>query len=197
MLSAVENAEQIFRSLNRELWVVTAADSEGRGGLLATWVLQASLDSEKPVVLAGLAPNHHTPQLVRNSGSFAVHLLDVDQCDVAWNFCRDSGRDRDKLAEVALANHTSAIPVLAKCHSYMLGHVFACIETGERTYFWADIQRAEKYSVSPPLCEQRFLQWCDDDQKSVLRSDKQGDVELQRELETRFRQRIPDWLRFK
>ncbi|MBA61217.1 MAG: hypothetical protein CMJ76_02520 [Planctomycetaceae bacterium] len=193
---AAGKAEDIFRSLNRELWVVTAADSEHRGGLLATWVSQASLDPARPVILAGLAPNHYTTELVRNSGQLVVHLLNSDQSDVAWNFCRDSGRERDKLASCELETTFPDIPVLASCHSFLLGRVFACVETGERTYFWADIEQAEKYSSSAPLCEQQFLQWCDEDKKNVLKSDKLTDVQLQRDLESNFRQSIPDWLRF-
>ena len=196
MTSAAGKAEQIFRILNREVWVVTSSDSERRGGLLATWVSQASLDPERPVILAGLAPNHHTTALVRSSGRLAVHLLDSDQSDVAWNFCRDSGQVRDKLEDFELENRFPYTPVLTKCHSYLLGQVFACVETGERTYFWADVVHAGKHSSRAPLCEQQFIDWCDEPRKALLKLDKSEDVELQRELEADFRRRIPDWLRF-
>lgn len=196
MTSAAGKAEQIFRILNRELWVVTSSDRDSRGGLLATWVSQASLDPERPVILAGLAPNHHTTALVRNSGRLAVHLLDPDQCDVAWNFCRDSGSARDKLENVELEGGVADTPVLTKCHSYLLGQVFACVETGERTYFWADVVQAKQHSRLAPLAEQQFIDWCDEEKKAVLRLDKSEDIGVQREFEAEFRQSIPDWLRF-
>lgn len=196
MTGAASKAEEIFRSLDRELWVVTSATQNGRGGLLATWVSQASLNPNRPVILAGLAPNHHTTRLVRESGKLAVHLLDADQTDIAWNFCRDSGKQRDKLANVELASHTDSTPILARCHSYLLGQVFACVETGERTYLWADILQAEKFSQSAPLCEKQFLQGCDDEQIRILKADKQGDIALQTTLEEEFRASIPEWLRF-
>ena len=196
MTGAASQAEEIFRRLNRELWVVTSATQNDRGGLLATWVSQASLNPQRPVILAGLAPNHFTTQLVRQSGNLAVHLLDVDQTDVAWNFCRDSGRQRDKFANIELSNTLESTPILAKCHSFLFGRVFACVETGERTYFWEDILEAEKYSPSAPLCEQQFLQGCDNEQRTVLKADKQGDIALQTTLEEEFRECIPEWLRF-
>lgn len=195
MTGAANKAEEIFRSLDRELWVVTSATQNDRGGLLATWVSQASLNPQKPVILVGLAPNHHTTRLVRESGKLAVHLLDTDQADVAWNFCRDSGKQRDKLANIDLSSHTAYAPILARCHSFLLGRVFACVETGERSYFWADIFEAEKFSQSAPLCERQFLQGCDDEQIRTLKADKQGDIALQTKLEEEFRESIPEWLR--
>ena len=196
MSEFVVQAESIFRSLNREVWVVTSSTAEARGGLLATWVSQASLDPEKPVLLAGLAPNHHTTRLVQESGRLAAHLLTQDQQELAWNFARDSGRTRDKLAACELAESDSGIPILQACHSILVGSVFAKVETGDRVYFWADIIEAQCHSNSSPLCEQEFIRWCDDSKKLILKKDKQGDVALQREGQNEFRQSLPSWLQF-
>ena len=196
MSEFVVQAESIFRSLNREVWVVTSSSAEARGGLLATWVSQASLDPEKPVLLAGLAPNHHTTRLVQESGRLAAHLLTQDQQELAWNFARDSGRTRDKLAACELAESDSGIPILQACHSILVGSVFAKVETGDRVYFWADIIEAQCHSNSSPLCEQEFIRWCDDSKKLILKKDKQGDVALQREGQNEFRQSLPSWLQF-
>ncbi|MGC6450281.1 MAG: flavin reductase family protein [Pirellulaceae bacterium] len=196
MSEFVVQAESIFRSLNREVWVVTSSTAEARGGLLATWVSQASLDPEKPVLLAGLAPNHHTTRLVQESGILAAHLLTQDQQELAWNFARDSGRTRDKLAACELAESDSGIPILQACHSILVGSVFAKVETGDRVYFWADIIEAQCHSNSSPLCEQEFIRWCDDSKKLILKKDKQGDVALQREGQNEFRQSLPSWLQF-
>lgn len=196
MSELVVQAESIFRSLNREVWVVTSSTAEARGGLLATWVSQASLDPEKPVLLVGLAPNHHTTRLVQESGILAAHLLTQDQQELAWNFARDSGRTRDKLAACELAESDSGIPILQACHSILVGSVFAKVETGDRVYFWADIIEAQCHSNSSPLCEQEFIRWCDDSKKLILKEDKQGDVALQREGQSEFRQSLPSWLQF-
>ena len=196
MTLPLQQSEEIFRSLNRELWVVTSADTSRRGGLLATWVYHASLDPEKPVILAGLAPNHHTTELVARSGRLAAHLLTSEQSELAWNFARDSGRRRDKLSGISLNTSIDDVPVLADCHSYLVGNVFARLDTGDRTYFWADITASEKHASAAPLCERQFIDWCDTQQKDVLRSDRLGDIELQRDLQQRYRQDIPEWLRF-
>src|SRR5215831_15768169 len=88
----------VFAQLDRELWLLTAAAGDRRGGLIATFVSQASIVPEMPRVLVGLARQHHTWGLVEAAGAFALHLLAEDQLDRVWRFGLESGRDGDKLA---------------------------------------------------------------------------------------------------
>src|SRR3954470_7405568 len=104
-----------LRLVDRELWIITAADKNRRGGLLATWVSAASIDAERPVLLAGIGPNHFTAELVQASRAFAAHLLRPDQIELAWNFAHGSGRDRDKLAELEIERHETDSPILTNC----------------------------------------------------------------------------------
>ena len=133
---------------------------------------------------------------MQESGILAAHLLTQDQQELAWNFARDSGRTRDKLAACALAESDSRIPILQACHSILVGSVFAKVETGDRVYFWADIIEAQCHSNSSPLCEQEFFRWCDDSRKIILKEDKHSDVALQREGQNEFRESLPSWLQF-
>src|SRR5829696_10406770 len=95
---ALNQVEAALRLIDRELWIITAAHGDRRGGLLATWVSAASIDPERPILLAGIGPNHFTAELVQSNNAFAAHLLRLDQIELAWNFASGSGRDRDKLA---------------------------------------------------------------------------------------------------
>ena len=94
----MSNADAIFRQVTREIWIVTAADGQRRGGLVATWVAQASLDPTTPVVMIAIAQNHYTRELIDASGTFALHMITADQISLAWQFAIGSGRDRDKLS---------------------------------------------------------------------------------------------------
>jgi flavin reductase (DIM6/NTAB) family NADH-FMN oxidoreductase RutF len=106
------NADAALRLLDREIWIVTSAAYSGplapraemssRGGLVATSVSPASIDRERPVLLAGIAPIHFTAELIDASQAFTAHLLREDQWPLAWDFARDSGRNRDKLTDLCL-----------------------------------------------------------------------------------------------
>src|SRR5580693_5111141 len=63
------------RKLDRELWVVTAADGDQKGGLIATFVSLASIAPALPRVLVGISRRHRTWELIESSGAFVLHLL--------------------------------------------------------------------------------------------------------------------------
>ena len=163
--------------INRELWIVTSADGTRRGGLVATWVSVASLDPEKPILLAGLAPNHFTTELVQNSKRFAAHLLRPDQVDLAWNFAKDSGRARDKLAGLNLTTAETGAPILADCLAWFDCQIFNRYKTGDRNFFWADVLASERADANvTPLREQEFFRGLTTDQKQVLAAARSADT---------------------
>mgnify|MGYP002087204098 CR=1 FL=1 len=67
IMQTPSDIDALLRLVDREVWIVTAAAGGKRGGLTATWVAQASIDRERPVILAGLAPNHFTTELVEGT----------------------------------------------------------------------------------------------------------------------------------
>ena len=181
--------EALLRLVDREVWIVTAAAGGKRGGLTATWVAQASIDCERPVILAGLAPNHFTAQLVEEGQAFVAHLLADSQAELAWNFARDSSRQRDKLAGLATTTSSTGCPILQDCQAWFDCRVFARYDTGDRLFYWADVVAAEKRGTGSPLREQAFIRSLTDDQRKLLASQRDGDAKIQRELADSWRKK--------
>jgi flavin reductase (DIM6/NTAB) family NADH-FMN oxidoreductase RutF len=181
----LDQIEAVLRLIDREVWILTAADGERRGGLLATWVSAASIDRERPVLLAGIAPNHFTAELVHKSKAFAAHLLRPDQIELAWNFARDSGHERDKLTGVGWSPGDTGSPILADCLAWCDCRCFARYDAGDRLFFWADVVAAGKLGPDPPLCEQAFFRGLTGEQKQQLIAARDADLTIQRpEYET-------------
>lgn len=185
--------EAVLGQLDREVWVVTAASGQRRSGLVATWVSPASIDPQRPLLLAALAPNHCTSALVLESGWLAAHLLREDQAAVAWNFARDSGRDREKLAGLALEQVACPPPVLADCLGWLVGRVVAWCDLFDRWLMWCDVVRGGGMAalggsaggsaqiwptgeVARPLCEQAFFRQLDAAQRRHLARQRLADV---------------------
>jgi flavin reductase (DIM6/NTAB) family NADH-FMN oxidoreductase RutF len=185
--SAIEAA---FKTLDRELWIVTAQAGGGRGGLVATWVSPASLDRKHPVLLAGIAPNHYTAALIDASGEAGLHLIGREQMDLALNFAIGSGRERDKLAGVKLKERTPA-PILADCVSWFLGRVFARLATGDRIFYWLDIVAAERERSDLPARESDLLAYASAEQKAALVANRQADIALQVPWQAAWRAKLP------
>src|SRR5258708_6417143 len=106
----LQTACTVFEQLDPVLWIVTARAENRRGGLVATFVNQASLcplwprgdgpaatAPEAPRVLVGVARQHHTWELIEASGAFALHLLGEEHTEWVARFGLPSGREGDKL----------------------------------------------------------------------------------------------------
>lgn len=191
----IEQIEQVFGTIDREVWIVTAANDHHRGGLVATWVLQASIDRESPVVLAGIAPNHFTAELIDDGGAFGLHLITKNQLHHAWNFGIGSGRDRDKLAGVEATVAETGSPILRDCLAWLDCRVFAALRSGDRVYYWADVVAGETKGSGSPITESQLIRSATDEQQQMLRLGRDADIAIQRPRQQAWRANLPKSLR--
>jgi flavin reductase (DIM6/NTAB) family NADH-FMN oxidoreductase RutF len=191
-MDAVEASriDAIFRRVERTIWIVTAIDGPRRGGLLATWVAQTSLDPLRPVVMAALAPNHFTTELVIASGALGLHLITDERIELAWRFAIGSGRDHDKLAGLPTKVAVTGTPLLAESLAWLDCRVFHRYDGGDRIYFWADVVAAGSDAEGTPLTDGALFAAASDDQKRQLKANLAEDIELLRPLGERWRESI-------
>jgi flavin reductase (DIM6/NTAB) family NADH-FMN oxidoreductase RutF len=181
----------IFRRLDREVWLVTAAAGPDRGGLIATFVSQASIAPELPRVLIGLARSHHTWQLVDRSAAFALHLLGEANLEWVWRFGLQSGRDLDKLAGLECRTEASGSPILSGALAWLDCRVEARLETGDRTVFLGEVVAGEMTSAEPPLTVQRVLERASPEQLHELKRQMDRDAALDAEAIRAWRSDSP------
>ncbi|HEX8201238.1 MAG TPA: flavin reductase family protein [Isosphaeraceae bacterium] len=164
-----EAATRLFQRLDRELWVVTASSGARRGGLIATFVSQASIVPELPRVLVGLARAHHTRELVEQSNTFGLHLLGEEHLDWVWRFGLRSGRDGDKLDGLSLVLGPSGAPLLAGARGWLDCRVEARLDTGDRTVYLAEVLDARAPDARPILTVGRMIDLAPADRREELR----------------------------
>lgn len=186
----VDLTDSVLRLLDREVWVITAAVGDRRGGLAATWVSPASIDRERPLLLAGIAPGHFTAELIDASGAFVAHLLRSDQGALAWNFACGSGRDRDKLAGLSLLDHGEGLPVLADCLAWLQCRVVHRYDAGDRLFYWAEVMDSGLHGSGLPLREQAFIGSLTAEQRKQLAADRDADIAVLRPRHEQWRDQI-------
>lgn len=182
----------VFAHVNREIWVVTAAGAERVGGLVATWVSQASIDENNPIVVIGIAANHFTRTLIDESGFFGLHLLKPAQIDLAINFAVGSGRTRDKFAGVNHRRSPHGTPLLQDIHTWTDCEVFTKLDTGDRIYYWANVIDGRVLSHEPPLREHEFISKISEEDRQNLRESRERDIEIQRPMFDAWRNSLPN-----
>jgi flavin reductase (DIM6/NTAB) family NADH-FMN oxidoreductase RutF len=189
-MHAWEEIDAVFRLAERQVWIVTAAAGERRGGLAATFVMQASVDRAAPMLVAGLAANHYTAELIASSGAFAAHLITADQLDLVWRFGLNSGRDHDKLAGLSTTVSAAGAPILTQCRSWLDCRVVTRYDTGDRWYFWAEVIAAGQPGSGRPLVDADVFAAASPEQLAALKAGLAADVTLQRPLREAWLARV-------
>lgn len=181
-------ATDVLQKVDREIWIVTSASPDGRrGGCVATWVSQASIDPDRPVILAGIAPNHFTSELIDASRAFAAHLISPDQISLAWQFALGSGRTIDKFQGLAPQTGSTGSPVLADSLAWLDCRVFHRLDAGDRIFYWADVVAASPAREGAPLRERELIARASPEQLVALRAGMEADIQLQRPLADAWR----------
>lgn len=190
-MNAQSTPADVFQLIDREIWIVTAADTHRRGGLVATWVAQANLDLDRPQVQIAIARNHFTSELVDASGAFALHLIERGQIEHVWNFGIGSGRDRDKLKGLPAATSITGAPILQDCLAWMDCRVFTQLDAGDRIIYWADVVAAARHRHGQPLRAAAALAAADSSQLEALEDNLRRDIDIQRPLNAAWRTSVP------
>lgn len=185
-----EAAAELFALTDRELWLITAAAGERRGGLIATFVSHASLVAELPRILVAVAKQHHTWQLIEASGAFAAHLLSEQSLDLVWRFGLASGRESDKFAGLASERAASGSPIVGSTLGWLDCRVETRLDTGDRTVYVAEVLDAKRLLDSPPLTAKRMLALAPPEKRRQLRELRERDSAIDAAAMLAWREKI-------
>src|SRR5262249_2650798 len=150
--------------VDREVWLVTAQAGGRRGGLMATFVSQASIVPDLPRVLVGLSRQHYTWELVEASNAFALHLLGEEQIDLGWGFGAQSGRTQDKLAGLNVQQSAAGNAIVTDALGWLDCRVEAKLDSGDRTIYLAEVLDGALKDLRTPLTVRRLAQLAPKDQ---------------------------------
>lgn len=166
----------VFDRIDRELWLVTAQAGPRRGGLIATFVNQASIVPHLPRVVVGLARQHFTHELIDSSGGFALHLIGERHLDWVWRFGLRTGRSGDKLDGLATRTGASGSPILTDALAWLDCRVETRLDTGDRSLFLAEVLDGELVHEGPPLTAKRMLQLAPPERLQELKAQMAHDI---------------------
>jgi flavin reductase (DIM6/NTAB) family NADH-FMN oxidoreductase RutF len=172
-------AASLFARTDRELWLLTAWDGGlRRGGLIATFVSQASIVPDLPRVVVGIAKQHHTHELIEAKGEFILHLLGEEHLDWVWRFGLRSGRDADKLAGLAQSMCATGSPLLIGTLGWLECRVESRMDTGDRTVYLAEVLRGDSVREGVPLTARRMLELAPPERLRELQEQMTRDVAI-------------------
>jgi len=131
--------DRVFDLYDPPVWLVTAGTEAHRGGLIATFVVRASIVADLPRVVLGVAKHHHTWGLIERGGQFVLHLLHPAQMDLVWRFGLTSGHSSDKLGGLPVALTPSGQPRIETALAWLDCRVETRMDSGDRTIYLAAV----------------------------------------------------------
>jgi flavin reductase (DIM6/NTAB) family NADH-FMN oxidoreductase RutF len=180
---------EVFNSLDREIWLITARAGERQSGLIATYVSRASLVPTVPRVTIGLAKHHFTHELIQRSNAFCMHLIDEDHIDWVWHFGIPSGREVDKMHGLETYASASGSPILVGALAWLDCRVEARMDTGDRTVYLAEVLDAGMMQTATSLTLKRLLELAPADRLRQMNLAIERDILLDRDAILEWRQR--------
>lgn len=171
-------AFDVFAQLDPPLWLLTCQTGHQRGGLILTFVDQASIVPAAPRVIVGLARQHFTWPLVEAANSFVLHLLTEEHQDLVWRFGLQSGHDLDKLNGLPLAMTSTGNPRLTDITTWLDCRVETKMDTGDRTIYLAQVIDAGMTETVPPLTLKRLLELAPQEKKKELKTQMERDQKI-------------------
>ncbi len=138
----------LLNKLTYGLYVVTAEAGGERGGMLVTWVMQASFDP--PMVAVAMQNSSHTYAVIKRSGAFALNFMADEQRKQAGAFGQEHAKVGDKLGR--FAHHPGAAtgsPLLDDAIGYLECRVQGWLAGGDHDVVLAEIVDAQLRHDAP------------------------------------------------
>jgi flavin reductase (DIM6/NTAB) family NADH-FMN oxidoreductase RutF len=119
----------LFRRLTNGVYVVGTAHGGRVNAFTAAWITQVSF--EPLLLVLSINPQGASYPLMRDSGLFAISVLQRGQLELARQFGTVSGRDADKLAGIAWHAGVLGAPVLRDAAAVLECRVTATTPAGD------------------------------------------------------------------
>ena len=172
------SVQQVLGLVDRAAWIITSRYGDELGGLVATFVNNASLVPALPRLVAGIARHHHTWELIQRSRSFAAHLVREDQPEWFWRFGIGTGRDSNKFAGIEWRPGPTGSPVLNDALAWVDCAVETELDIGDRTIYVAAIVNGHVNGTGAAMTSNRLLDIADDERRRRLGEERRRDAAL-------------------
>ena len=132
-------AYELLREFASPVVAITSAWGGRTNGMISDSTVRASISPKVPRLAVQVHKWHLSHEFIWQSGVFAIHLLHRGQFDLVHRLGFVSGRDKDKLTDVAHRTGVTGVPVLDDCYAAFECRVINTMDVGYATSFLGDV----------------------------------------------------------
>ena len=131
----------VSKAISHGVYIITVGTKDKVNGMTAAWVSQVSF---KPLLLmAAIAPERFTHDLIKESGYFAINTLDEDLQNYAATFGFRSGRKTDKFQGINFSTAPNGSPIIDGAVAFIECKVVDTFTASDHTLFIGSIEEAK------------------------------------------------------
>ncbi|MDO8735174.1 MAG: flavin reductase family protein [Elusimicrobiota bacterium] len=150
-----QDRKKIIEAVNKisyGLYVISSVAKDGRiNGQIGNTVFQ--ITSTPMRVAVGINKSNYTYELIKESGVFAINVLQQNQLELVTLFGLKSGREINKFENVKYHKTAAGVPVLDDILSWMECRVVSelTVDCGTHALFVADVVDGDVLTSDEPL----------------------------------------------
>lgn len=150
-----QDRKKIIEAVNKisyGLYVITSVGNDGRiNGQIGNTVFQ--ITSTPLRVAVGINKNNYTHELIKESGVFAINVLQQNQLELVTLFGLKSGREINKFENIKYHKCCVNVPIIDDILSWMECRVVneLTVDCGTHALFVADVVDGDVITSDEPL----------------------------------------------
>ncbi len=130
------------------MFIVTAANDEGRTGILASWVQQAAF--EPPMITVAVKKGRSIEPLLIDDAPFAVNIIGEQGKRLISRFVKGVEPDQDLFEGLETSQGETGAPVVDEALAFIECRVRGSIEAGDHNVYTAEVVGGKLLSDGPP-----------------------------------------------
>ncbi len=131
----------VAKGISHGVYIITVRTKEKINGMTAAWVSQVSF--QPLMLMVSIAPARYTHNLIKESGYFAINVLDKNMQNFAKAFGFKSGRKVDKFQGVSYFNAPNGSPILDGALAFFECKVKDIFTAGDHSLFIGEVAEAK------------------------------------------------------
>ena len=132
---------ELLRSFTTPVVAITALRGAKRNGMISDVAIRASIVPDVPRLMILVHKFNYSHDMIFETGRFALHALHRAQFELNGRLGFESGRDRDKLADVPhRIGDALGCPILEDCWAWFECRVINVMDTGSSTCFLGEAE---------------------------------------------------------
>ncbi len=139
----------MLRKIPHGLYICGAQAGEDVNGFTASWVMQASF--KPPLVVNCVRQESQSHTMIKDSGVFALSILEASQKDLAQKFFQPRKRIGNRFEDVEFYLGETGCPIISEALGYVECRVVGSVEQGDHTVFVGEVIAAGVHREGDPL----------------------------------------------